>query len=326
MSGPAASRDTVPKIFLPTKHELNIFVDLWQTPRQYYTIKASTPSSRAWRAVQATTNLNFSAANYSKVGDYEFTITEDSSTDATNYPIDASHNSYKALVQVRYYTDPNTNVPDNTRYVATVMLKDKNGTKVSSNTAEWTSGSERTYIEVVAKTTGNLGETTECFNYTVTIPTGHGVSAGDTFTVSTASTCTNPSTITAGSATTISLKHGDTLLIGNNNDNYQLPIGAEYTITGPTTSNGYTTKMDGSQKTTVTKNTVASDAECDENDETVPCFDKNNHTDIENNKQSDPLTGIVTNFWFYIMLLVAGIVGFFIISRRKRDDEEQQQA
>lgn len=73
--------------------------------------------------------------------------------------------------------------------------------------------------------------------------------------------------------------------------------------------------MDGTETNTVTKVTVAVD-----DDE----FDTKNKTEIENNKQSDPLTGIVTNFWFYLILLMIGAFGiFFIIARRKNDDEEE---
>ena len=72
---------------------------------------------------EQTTTLDFSAANYSAVGDYEFTITESASTNVSNYPIDTADNDYTAIVSVRYYTDPTTNVPDNTRYVASIVLE-----------------------------------------------------------------------------------------------------------------------------------------------------------------------------------------------------------
>ncbi|MBP5656081.1 hypothetical protein J6X15_00650 [Candidatus Saccharibacteria bacterium] len=273
----------------------------------------------------ATTTVDFSSANFSKVGDYTYTIRESSSTDAVNYPIDTASNDYTALVQVRYYVDPNTNVPDNSRFVATTYLTNASDNKVSNNTATWGSSAARTYIEAKATTTGNMAETTDCFAYTINIPAGNGVVAGDTFTVSTASTCSgNPSSVTAGTATTIYLRHNDTVTVGQNGLVNQLPVGASYTWTKASDSNtGYTNKIDGTQQSSVTKTTVAvTNVDCDDDSDGAGCFDDNNHTDFENNKELDPLTGIVTNFWFYIMLLVAGLVGFFIISRRKQNDEE----
>ena len=277
--------------------------------------------------VTRTTTVDFSGANFSKVGDYTYTISESSSTDSTNYPIDTASNSYTALVQVRYYVNPSTNVPDNTRFVATTYLTNASSNKVSNNTATWGSSAALTYIEAKAVTTGNMADTTDCFAYTINIPVGNGVATGDTFTVSTASTCSgNPSSVTAGTAATIYLRHNDTVTVGQNGLVNQLPVGASYTWTKASDSNtGYTNKIDSAQQSSVTKSAVAvSNIDCDENSsDGAGCFDEDNHTDFENNKELDPLTGIVTNFWFYIMLLVAGLVGFFIISRRKQDDEQQ---
>ncbi|MBO4855140.1 hypothetical protein J5500_01890 [Candidatus Saccharibacteria bacterium] len=282
------------------------------------------PSGTPAAATQSTT-VDFSAANYSKVGDYEFTIHENSSTDATNYPIDAEHNDYKAVVQVRYYTD-GSNVPDNTRYVATIYIKDKNGDKVTSGVATWGSAAARTYIEVEATTTGNMADTNECFAYTINIPAGNGVVAGDHFTIVSNSTCqeTSATSVTAGTPATVYLKHGESLTVGVNNGANELPVGAKYTITKTNASDDYIEKFDGStasssgEKTTVAVPTPGDTA-------AEAAFDANNHTDIENNLQSNPLTGIVTNFWFYLVLLIIGAFGFIIFMRKRQDDEEERQ-
>ena len=231
-------------------------------------------------SVEATTTVNFSAASYSKVGDYEFTITESSSSDAGNYPIDTADNSYKAVVQVRYYVDSSTNVPDNSRYTAYVIIYDKGGTKVSE--ATWTSGSTYTYIQATATTTGNLGETSECFAYQISIPDS-GVTAGGTYAIDinpTSGACSGSATsVTAGTPATVYLKHGDTVRVGYNNNVYQLPVGANYTITDTNGSDGYTTKMDTVTQDSVSKTTVAT---------TDGNFNTNNTTAIENNKNTDP--------------------------------------
>ena len=281
------------------------------------------PTGNPLVASQSTT-VDFSAVNYSKVGDYEFTLHENSSTDATNYPIDAEHNDYKAVVQVRYFTDSTTNVPNNDRYVATIYIKDKNDNKVTSGVATWGNAAARTYIEAVATTTGNMAETDECFAYTINIATGNGVAAGDQFAITSNTACQNSATsVTAGNAATVYLKDGESLTVGSSNGAYQLPVGASYTWTKTGTSDGYTTKMDGSNATTATKTTVVVPTPGDTTAQAA--FNTNNHTDIENNKQSDPLTGIVTNFWFYLVLLIIGAFGIIVFMRKKQDDEEQQQ-
>ncbi len=273
--------------------------------------------------VSGTTTVDFGTTNFSKVGDYTFTISETSSTDPTNYPIDTASNDYTAIVRVTYYVDPVTNVPDNSRYVAKIVINNKDDTKVAQ--ATWGSSAARTYIEVAATTTGNMAETDKCFAYTINIPVGSGVSAGDTYAINANTTCTGSDTsVTAGTPATIYLKHGDTATVGLVGNSSQLPVGANYTLTKTGTDDGYTTKIDGNVKTTINKITVATgNTDCESNADGEGCFDENNHTDFENNKQADPLTGIVTNFWFYLMLLIIGLVGFFIISRKRKEEENQ---
>lgn len=275
-------------------------------------------------SVQDTTTLDFSAVEFSKAGDYTWTVAETGSTDTTNYPIDTSHNNYTIQASVRYPVD-GSNVPDNTQYIVTMTIKDKDGNKPTE--ASWVSGAARTYIEVAATTTGNLGDKSECFAYTINIPTGNGVVAGDNFKINSNSTCaeTSAASVAAGTPATVYLKHGESLTVGVDNGTNQLPVGAKYTITKTNAGDDYTEKFDGSNASTVTKTTVAVPASGDT--AAQEAFNTNNHTDIENNWQANPLTGIVTNFWFYLILLIAGAFGFFFFMRkRQQDDEEQQQA
>ena len=262
--------------------------------------------------VSATTTLDFSATDYSMVGDYVYTISESTSSNAASYPIDTANNDYTAIVQVRYFTDA-SGVPDNSRYTAHVVINNKAGTKVSA--ATWGSSAARTYIQANAITTGNMGELDKCFAYTIDIlPDVGGVAEGDTFTITSNSTCTGSATsVSAGIPATVYLKHNETATIGiANRANYQLPVGANYTWTKVDTEDGYTTKMDEFQRTSITKIAVATDADT---------FDEDNMTLIENNKQSDPLTGVVTNFWFYLILLAIGLVGFYAMNRSRKNEK-----
>ncbi len=274
---------------------------------------------------EQSTTLDFASANYSAVGDYEFTITETTSSNPANYPVDTNDNDYTAIVQVRYYTDPTTNVPDNSRYVASIILNNNSDNKVSE--ATWVSGATYTFIEAAAKTTGNMAETDECFAYTIDILTGNGVTAGDEFTIETASTCAGSDTsVTAGSPSTVYLRHGDTVTIGKNRGSNQLPVGARYTWTKASDStSGYTNLIDGAEQASVTKTAVATtNTLCNDDTDGASCWDEGNHTDFENTKGSDPLTGIVTNFWFYLALLMIGLFGFIVINRKRKEEDAQQ--
>jgi len=273
---------------------------------------------------KASTSINFANADFSKVGDYTFTITESTSTDATNYPIDASKNDYSAIVQVRYYTDPTTNVADTSRYVAYIALENKDGDKIGSHTdstldATWGSAAARTYFQIGTTTTGNLSDPSTCFAYEISIPAGNGVTAGDEFAINSSTSCTGGATsVTAGTPATIYLKHGDSATVGQNGTTNQLPVGASYTITKTDTTDEYKTYIDGSttESRTITKTTVPI---------TDTNFASTSLTEIENNKNTDPMTGIVTNVWTYIILMIVGFFGFILLARRKKDDEEQQQ-
>ena len=281
------------------------------------TIAFNAVSPTSGTATQTST-IDLANVDFSKVGDYIYTVTETGSSDSDNYPVDDTH-SYDIQISVRYEVDSN-NVPNNDVYVATVSIKNNDGgTKVSE--ALWANGTTYTYIEAVATTTGNMAEKDECFAYTIEIPAATGVSGTYVIDIANsdaqATACSGSATsVTAGTPATIYLKHGDTVRVGYNGGAYQLPVGASYTITKTNHVDDYIEKIDRANGYTTTKTTVGVG---------TANFNTKNHTDIENNKQSDPLTGIVTNFWFYLVLLIIGAFGFIIFMRKRQDDEEEQQ-
>ena len=261
-------------------------------------------------AVKATT-IDFANADFSKPGDYVWTISETGTGNAANYPIDTADNDYTVIISVRNVLDGDS-VPTGA-YTGSLILKNKTGTKV--NTATWTNAASLTYISATAKTTGNLAETDQCFAYTLTIPVTDSVNASDKFTINNTSTCAGSDTqVTAGTAATIYLKHDDTVTVGQKDGTNELPVGASYTwIKASDTSTGYTNKIDGATAATITKTTTAvSDGN----------FNTANVTAFENNKDAAPQTGIITNIWFYIILLAIGAFGIFFIIARRKDEEK----
>ena len=313
---PITLRRTVSGVSNPVTNTFTYSITESSTPTGGSTTNAPTAATIAFNSatptdheVSAGTTVDFSNTNYSKVGDYIYTLTESGSSDASNYPIDTTNNDYKVTVQVRYATNA-ANVPDNSRYTAHVIIENNAGTKV--NQATWGSSAARTYIQASAITTGNMAELDKCFAYTIDIlPTGS-VAQGDTFTIISSTECTGgDTTVSAGTPAVVYLKHNESVTVGiADRANYQLPVSANYTWTKTDTDDGYTTKMDEFERSAITKIAVATDA---------PTFEANNTTKIENNRQSDPLTGIVTNYWFYLMLLIAGLCGLYAINRQSKE-------
>ena len=251
--------------------------------------------------------IDFNGATFNTLGDYYYTITETGSTDATNYPL--SSQTYTAMLSVRNVL--NGNVPTDDLEVTLVQLMD-NGTAKES--AVFTSAATRTYFQVVSNVTGNMSEKDQCFKYKVSIPVQTGVTAGDTYTLnSSALTCEgNPDTITAGEDNYIYLKHGDTATIGLDGSSSELPVGVSYTVSKEEgTDTGYTTKVDGEDGTTTTKTTVATDN---------ANFNTLSTTTFTNDKTQQPLTGIVTNVWTWVVIIGLGAAGVAYTSRKSKHE------
>ena len=155
----------------------------------------------------------------------------------------------------------------------------------------------------------------ECFKYKVNIATGNGVSAGDTYTVSTSSTCSgNPDEITAGTDTYIYLKHEDAITIGSNNGTDQLPIGAGYSVIEEDATD-YETYIDGSttdSKGPATKTTVATDDSS---------YSSSNVTTFVNNKEIDPKTGVMLSILPFALIAILGTIGAFYVVKTKKANQ-----
>lgn len=248
----------------------------------------------------ATSAINFTGATFTTVGDYLFTVTETGSTDATNYPV--SSDVFTALVSVRNVMSGST--PTGNLEVTLVQsMRDSNGDKVTGTTT-FTGGSNRTYIQLAGSVAGNNADMNKCFQYQINLPVQTGALAGDSYTINTTSTCsgTSATAVVGGSSNFVYLRHGETATIGLSGSTNQMPIGVNYTI-AKVGDTDYTTNFDGSSTpstTSVNKTTVAVGA---------PTYNAQNTTSVVHTKSTAVLTGIVTNIWFYLLLLLAGAAG-----------------
>jgi hypothetical protein len=139
-----------------------------------------------------------------------------------------------------------------------------------------------------------------CFDYTISFSTS------DSYTLTTDSTCGNPTTVTNGN--TIKLKAGDTITIGANGTKSEIPVGTTYTIAKSGTDE-YTTTIDGTEQTsTGTKTMVATNA---------PTYNTANKTTIDEKLNSAVDTGATMNVAIYILLALAGAAGVYYVARKK---------
>lgn len=263
-----------------------------------------------------TGTVDFAGATFSKVGDYRFILTETGSTDSTQYPLDNS--TYYLYVSVRYAAG-DTN---GTQMVATVASQGiKNDTNdVNAQTpgtkenVVFTSESVFTYITIEKQVTGNMGDKSKYFDITVTVP-GTGtylVSGGKYGTPATSST-----SVTAGSATTLQIKHGETITIGIAADGTtkQIPVGSSYTV-AETSAEGYETTIDSLTAGTLTTTKQAA---------VIPANNQlpaTNKVTIVNHYELATLTGVFLNIMPYVIIAAAVIILIALVRRSSKKKEE----
>ena len=249
----------------------------------------------------ASTTVDFSSAVFTKVGDYRFKITETSSTDASKYPTDNSY--YYLYVSVRYAA----NDTDGTNMVATVAasgIKNSTADNGTKQAVVFEASPIFTNISISKSVTGNMGDKSAYFDVTVTVPGD----TGATYAVSGGSHADNPATIAAGTATTLKIKNGETIIIGSSSGTNQIPVGVNYTV-AETAVQGYTTSIDTVEQSTITKTTVQAAA--------------SNATAIVNNYDAATLTGVFLNIMPYVVIAAAVVILFAMVrrsSKHKRED------
>ena len=257
-----------------------------------------------------TGTVDFAGTTFTKVGDYRFTLNETGSTSSTQYPLD--NTTYYLYVSVRYAAGDT----DGTQMVATVAGSGISDSSNDENHATdpgtkeavvFESDSVFTNISITKTVTGNMGDKSHYFTVNVTIP-GSGtylVSGGQYGTPATSTT-----TVTAGTATALQIKHGETLTIGLASDGTtnQVPIGVSYTV-AETTEQGYTTTIDTVEQSSTTKTSVQAAA--------------SNATAIVNRYEVATLTGVFLNIMPYVVMAIAVIILIALIRRSSKNKKEE---
>jgi len=263
----------------------------------------------------STGTVDLSGVTFHKVGNYTWTIAENSSSNATNYPLDST-NTYTVKVSVRY--DANQNM------VATVVVA-KGQTKLSDvegNDSQilFTSAPSFTNITIAKTVSGNMGNQSEYFKVNVTI---NGTN-GDRYNVFTPSTTgityggesvTNPTTIDAGTSTAFYLKHGETITIGKGaagTGANEIPVGITYTFVEGADGNAanYVTNINNSTTDSKDSGTLTTAA--------------TNTNTIANSYNSDTLTGVLLTVMPYIIIVAIAVAGIAYLVVKNRKNKEAQ--
>ncbi len=246
--------------------------------------------------------VSFSGLQFTQIGDYSYEIRE-ASTNNNTFPVDTT-NYYTAVISVR-------NNADLTGFVASRYVHDHNGDKIGTisgaNTeAVFANGASYTNIQVSATASGNAAEADRCFEYTVNFT---GTTDSYKVTTSPDNSCGNSGTITNGG--TIKLKHGDTVTIGLDGTNSQIPVGTAYTITKGA-AQGYTTTIDGNEVNSVSKTMVATNNSS---------YNTANKTAINQYKNSTVDSNAFMNISIYVLLAIAGGIGVYFVAKKKSKKE-----
>ena len=214
---------------------------------------------------------------YERVGVYEYTLSEvPGSTAGVSYYGDDIH------LTVTVINDSSTG----RLRIAAVHTESVGEEKSDRFPNTYSAGK----LNIAKQVTGNLGDMTKYFSFTVTLTGEEGKTYADSFTVSGGSSENNPSEIKLGEPTTVYLKADDTLTVSN------LPYGISYTVTEETPSD-YTLTNSGDTGTVSSALQTAS---------------------FTNNKGGNPDTGIFLDSLPYIVTLV--IIGLAVVffTLRKR--------
>ena len=258
-------------------------------------ITGATFSEGAATTDGATGDITIALPQYSKTGVYEYTLKEV----ANNYAgVTYFGNTIRLVVSV-------VNGTNNTLRVAAVHAEgvDENGRPLGSKTDTFTNTYTANTITVSKTVTGNLGDKTKDFKFTINFEKAENEKAPTAITY-TVNDNTHTVAFADGKASVeFTLHDGQSLSFVN------VPAGVKYTVTEDNyTEDGYTTKVNGTNGNATEKITMTGEAAT--------------HT-FENNKGADIDTGVILDNAPYIALLAIVAIGgvALMLNKRRRDEE-----
>lgn len=262
--------------------------------------------------VTKTGTINFSGATFSKLGDYKFVVKEETSSDATTYPV--SEDEYTIVVQVR--NELQDGVPTG-NLVATLVSQAITGEGENQKKSDiiFPSDSEFTHISLTKNVSGSLANTEEYFKFLVTVNGQQGdkyvISGQDASVTYKGNTITTSNEYVVGQQNYVYLKAGQTVTIGQTTAGLdQIKVGATYQIVEQEATD-YQTYIDGSStnsKDSGSKTTVAEAT--------------GNATTFVNNKDESALTGVLFSIAPFALILAIAMIAIVVFKKFFRQNEE----
>ena len=242
--------------------------------------------------------------NYNKVGKYAYTISENE----TKIPgITKDSHEYEMIVTV--VNKEKDNLTSDTGYGYFVGMYDADGNKVP---AEFTNTYNSYSLEVEKTVKGNFGDLNDIFTFYITL--GKEAGKDDNYATATvkvsdtSNPANNASWTIGGGQQTVTLKHGQTIIVSN------LPVGVTYTVTEKKTNDDGTAWVYDTTGEGVAINDV------------LPSITSNNNenkVEIVNKHEGTPDMGVVLDNAPYIaMLAIVAIGGVALMLNKRRRDEE----
>lgn len=231
---------------------------------------------------------------YTRVGEYRYTIKETAGNTAG-----VSYHSDNITVVVSVIED----ATNGQVRIGAVHAETSGSTKVTSIVNTYSAGN----LEIKKTVTGTLGDKNQYFAVDVKLTGVDGQTYENSYAISGGSYQSNPTSITVGAnaATTIYIKHDETVKIEN------LPYGVTYTVT----EHDYTDTDDKSHgyKEPVYSGDTGENAKIDAATQTVT---------IANEKGGTPDMGVSLDSLPYILALVLACGGAVVLFTRKRHIED----
>lgn len=245
--------------------------------------------------------LDFSNINYSIPGKYEYIVRETSSSNQSIYPKD--DNYYTIVLNVLNEVD-NNNQPTGQLIVdvmQSAFLNESTGKgEILFETAPLT------YITLSKTVTGDMGDINEYFKFKIEIDgDGFAINGQDNNVVYNGEVINTINTYDASKDNYVYLKHGQSITIGLNDSEYQIPSNVMFTVE----------EMDASSYKTYINNG-------DTNRKSIVTFVLNtpssNTFSYVNNHESTVLTGVFISIIPYAILISLSIIGIYVLKKKSK--------
>jgi len=269
----------------------------------YFNIPFNSESIINDRISEGTYTLDFSTINFTKPGRYEYIVREAGSTNMDVYPKD--NNYYTIELNVLNEVDQDNNPTGNliVDVYPSAYLNDSSGK--GDIVFETT---PLTYINLSKKVTGDIADTNEYFKFKITIDgdkDGYTIDGQDDIVTYNGQTLNTSRVYNSGIDNYIYLKHGQSVTIGLDGNNYQISSNLSYTIEEMDAQN-YKTYINNSEEDNKTASLI-----------TVNRPESNTVSYINNN-ESTVLTGLFVSILPYALLISLSIIGIYVLKKKSK--------